>query len=166
MRSIAAVCMIVVVIALGAGAGADGAPRTAARAAVPAATPGEGTPITEPEPELLPAFLPIAVSAYDARLPEPAESAIEGYVAALTRAGRSACAPATHVLLTGPEGTRGVQTVAVLHAARPGPALNLDFHLGEYIRAAGTIDLAPSACSITWRRLRVESITVLDIPPR
>lgn len=165
MRSVAATFALAALL-LGAGAMAPLDHRPAARAALPAATPGDGTPIVEPQPELAPVFLPIAARAYDPSLPGPVGDALEGYVAALTRAGRAACAPATHVLLTRPEGTRGAQTVAVAHAARPGPELELDFFLGEYIAVRGATDLTPGACTITWRSVRVESIVVVDTPPR
>lgn len=164
MRSVAALCALVCLV-LGAGIGHAKAP-IATNALQPAATPGDGTPIVDPQPELHPVFLPLVAKDYDPFLPVPVGNALEGYLASLTRAGRDACAPATHVLLTQPEGTRGAQTVAVVYAARPEPALNLDFYLSEYIQVTGATDLAPAACSIVWRSMRVSSIVVLDRPPR
>lgn len=165
MRSVAAPIALAVV-ALAAAAVRIAPPRAGVRAQAPIATPGDGTPIVDPQPEPTPIYLPAVARDYDAALPGPVGGALEGYVAALTRAGRSACAPATHVLLTRPEGTRGAETVAVIHAARPGPDLNLDFFLGEYVAASGATDLAPEACRIAWRSLRVERIDALDTPPR
>jgi hypothetical protein len=143
-----------------------GLPTAAAPIAQGQPTPPDGTPIVDPVPELRPIFLPLAVQRYDPRLPGPVGDAIEGYVAALTRAGRDACSPATHVLLTRPEGTRGAETVAVAFAGRPGPDLNLDFYLGEYVRVTGATDVAPEACVIAWRSVRVATLTVVDTPPR
>lgn len=164
MRSVAALCAMAA-LALAALAAGD-LPADRARAQGPIATPGDGTPIVDPQPEPTPIFVPVAARDHDAALPGPVGGALEGYVAALTRAGRAACAPGTHVLLTRPEGTRGAQTVAVIHAARPGPDLNLDFYLGEYVAASGATDLTPGACIIAWRSMRVEAIEVLDTPPR
>ena len=129
-------------------------------------TATEGAPITAPQPEPTPVFMPHVLRAYDPRLPAPLGETLEGYVAALTRAGREACAPGTHVLLTRPEGTRGAEPVAVAYAARPGADLNLDFYLGDHVEVSGATDLAPDACVITWRVVRVERIARRDVPPR
>ena len=163
MRSLAALCALTCLV-LGTGVG-HARPRTAP-ALQPVPTPGDGTPIVDPQPEPRPVFLPLTALDHDPLLPVPVGDALEGYVAALTRTGRDACAPATHVLLTQPEGTRGAQTVAVAFAARPEPALNLDFYLTEYVRVTGATDLTPAACSIVWRSVRVETIEILDRPPR
>lgn len=130
------------------------------------ALPLDGTPITEPEPELHPLYLPFVSVDFDPLLPPPLESRWRGWVGALTPSGRTACQPATHVLLDLPEGTRGVRAIAVLRPMNPDdPALTLDLVVGEYVEVIGASEPPPAACIVTWQSLAVGVITVLDPPP-
>ena len=128
-------------------------------------TPPGGTPVTEPVPELVPLHLPYVTVNFDALLPPPLESRFRGWVGVLTPSGREACYPATHVLLDRPEGTLGVQAIAVMLPMRPDdPDLTLDLFAGEYVEVIGTSGPAPEPCIVTWQKLTVGAIVALDPP--
>ncbi len=128
--------------------------------------PLDGTPITDPEPELHPLYLPYVSVEFDALLPPPLETRSLGWVGSLTPSGREACHPATHVLLELPEGTRGNRAIAVLRPMYPeDPAINFDLFVGEYVDVVGASEPAPAACIITRQQLAVGTITALDPPP-
>lgn len=156
--AIAAIALIAATAALSAsepGARAAGGPR-----------PSDGTPITEPVPELHPLYLPFASVEFDPLLPPPVETRFSGWVGALTPSGRTACHPATHVLLTLPEGTGGNRAIAVLRPMVPDdPSLNFDLFAGEYVEVVGAAEPAAEACIITWLQVAVGVITALDPPP-
>lgn len=130
--------------------------------------PGQETPtvIVEPTAEPRPAYFPRLLRVYDERLPEPVTTRLEGYVVKLTRDGREACAPATHVLQSRPDGFPNAVAHAVLHSPHPEPELNLDLYLGEYVEVFGFSSLAPEACvTLTWQHLRVEALRRVILPP-
>lgn len=138
--------------------------------AAPATT---GTPIVEPSPspvptpEPRPLYLPFVPDGYDPRAPGPVPAAAQGFVAKLTVAGRRACAPASHVLLSEPEGTVATVPLALLHSARPDPPLNLDLYLGDYVEVTGLSSMKPSSCPIdTWQLMAVRAIELRERPPR
>jgi hypothetical protein len=140
------------------------APPAKAQGTPPEATP---TPLVIPVHTPAPLFLPDLLQGYDPLLPGPIESRAEGWLAPLTSRGRRACAPATHVLLRDPEGTLNNFALAVLRAAFPDPALNLDLFIGEYVLLSGTSEQAPDACDVvTWRSIIVEAIEEKEVPPR
>ncbi len=124
----------------------------------------EPTPIIDPQPMPEPIYLPLAQQQFDALAPGAITTNLSGYVAALTRTGRDACYPATHAILSKPEGASNNEVRAVLRSAREG--INLDFYTGEHVAVLGVQDLAPVDCQIlTLWRMDVEDITIVDIPP-
>lgn len=160
----AAALLLTLSLTLGARRGApEGAGAVHAQAQAPAQ---ESTPITEPSPVPRPVYLPQLQQRYDPLLPGPIDDERIGWIATLNRAGREACSPATHALLSRPEGSQGAVTQAVLRAAdRPG-APRLDFYVGEYVRARGTFDRLPDErCIITRVLMNVEEIAILELPP-
>ncbi len=125
----------------------------------------DATPIIEPIATPAPAYLPLAVRAYDARLPGPLGSDLRGWVAELRSPGRDRCAPATHVLLDRREGHPGATALAVLRAGRPG--IKLDHHVGGFVEVGGLMDLAPPDCRVlTDWLLGVTTITPIEVLPR
>ncbi len=145
-----------------------GWPAGARGRATRASAPAQGTPtiVVEPTSVPRPAYLPSLLLAYDSRLPEPLTTRLEGYVVKLTREGREACAPATHVLQTRPDGFPNAVAHAVLHSPHPEPELTLDLYLGEYVEVFGFSSLAPETCqSLSWQHLQVEAIRRVIVPP-
>lgn len=124
----------------------------------------DATPVIDPIATPAPAYLPVAVRAYDARLPGPLGSDLRGWVAELRSPGRERCVPATHVLLDRREGLPGAVALAVLRSGRRG--LNLDHHVGGFVEVSGPMDLAPPDCRIlTDWLLGVTAITPIEVPP-
>jgi hypothetical protein len=128
--------------------------------------PTSGTPVVDPEPLVLPLYLPRVEAAYDETVPPPVVPTARGYLAEMQRAGREACPPARHILLTKPEGTPGNKAVAVLVQDLPDPELTLDLYVAEYVEVKGIEELAPEACrQVTSRLIRVRELRVIDLPP-
>lgn len=128
--------------------------------------PPEDTPIVDPDPEPEPLFLPLVLARADKTEPPPLLPEVQGYVAVLTRAGREACAPATHAVLARPEGTPGNTAVAVAYASPDEPDMNLDLYVTDFVVAGGIEDLAPPECRIvSTRLLEVRRIRVVPLPP-
>jgi hypothetical protein len=162
----------IALLACGEVAGRAGLPPAGAG---PAAT---GTPIIDPGPAPATAtpaapepvgqrlVLPALSKRHDPRLPPPLTGTARGYVATLNAAGRAACAPATHVLLSGPEGASGTDPIAVMHPESTDPGLELDLHVGEPVEVAGLVSLAPPGCrAVTWQLLTVTRVRRLELPP-
>ncbi len=125
------------------------------------------TPLVVPVLTPSPLYLPLTHQEYDPLLPGPIESRAEGYLTSLTASGKRACAPATHVLLRDPEGSRDNEARAVLSAARSDPDLNLDLYVGEYVELTGTTHLTPPDCDVlTWRHIAVGAIREKEVGPR
>jgi len=124
------------------------------------------TVIVEPSPVPRPIYLPRSLASYDPRVPEPLQTRGQGYLVKLTQAGRTACAPATHVLQDRPEGVVNARPWAVLHSPHPEPELNLDLYVGEYVEVFGFSSLTPDECrSLTWQILSVEALRRIVLPP-
>jgi len=124
------------------------------------------TPIVDPQPQPRPLHLPALLRSLSPTEPPPLTPEASGFLAALTLSGRRACAPATHVLLTGREGSAGNTVVAVLFADREQPALNLDLYVSDYVVVAGLEDETSAECrSITRRLIEVREIRSITVPP-
>jgi len=136
------------------------------RPAQPEPTATDDTPIVDPEPLVVPLYMPYTAARYDETQPPPLAPIFHGYVAALTPSGRQACAPATHILLLQPEGTPGNTGIAALVQGGSDPNLTLDLYIAEYVEVKGTQDVAPEACrQVTQRLLHVREITIIRLPP-
>lgn len=128
--------------------------------------PLPGTPVVDPEPDRAPLVLPALWKRYDPRLPPPLAATARGYVATLNAAGKAACAPATHVLLSGQEGANGARPIAVMHAESADPLLELDLYVGDPVEVTGLVSLTPTGCSgVTWQLMAVTRVRRLDLPP-
>lgn len=115
------------------------------------------TPIVDPIPVLEPVYLPLAMRKYDPRLPDALAFSFDGYVTALNREGRQTCAPATHLLLSAPEGTPGNKVIAALYSTR---RVELDFYVNLCVHISGPVSLTSTACQrgFTWQLVDVTSI--------
>lgn len=124
------------------------------------------TPIVDPVPKPHPSYLPALMRGVDRTEPPPLTPEVGGFVAVLSRDGRSACAPATHALLAEPEGSSPNHAVAVVYADPDRADLNLDLYVSDFVLASGLEDLAPPACRQVARRLiAVRRLTVVEVPP-
>jgi hypothetical protein len=137
-----------------------------AQGSEPTPTPiEEPTPVIEPVPMPEPIYLPLTAKNFDRSQPGAIDTALEGFLTGLSRAGRDACRPGTHALLDKPEGSRGAKVMAVLHDAES--QIVLDLFMGEYVRMTGVSDLAPTGCRmLTDWVFDVDRIEAIDIPPR
>lgn len=125
----------------------------------------ESTPIVvPPDPTPRPIYAPYVHKNWDPLAPEPVGNTALGWLAALQPDGRTACVPATHVLLRFPEGTVNNVVEAVVAPASPG--LTLDLFVGDYVTLSGGVDLAPDACRfLTWRMILAQRARSADPPP-
>lgn len=141
---------------------ANAAPPGAPAAAAPARQ--DSTPIVNPPgPTPRPIYVPYLNKAWDPLSPEPVTNVFKGWLAVLQPDGRTACAPATHVLLRYAEGTldnpvEGVVAPAVADMV-------LDLFVGDYVELRGGVDLAPEGCRITWRLVRANRVRSAEPPP-
>jgi hypothetical protein len=133
----------------------------------PTVTPGaDETPIVDPQPQPLPVYLPCAARRADRALPPPLLPDARGFVASLSRTGREACSPATHVLLAEREGTSPNSAAAVVYASPRNPEINLDLYVSDFVVVSGLEDNAPTACSgVTRRLIEVRAVRVVPVPP-
>jgi hypothetical protein len=124
------------------------------------------TVVVEPTSPPRPLYLPSAALNHDPNLPGALTTRLEGFLIKLTRAGREACAPGTHLLQDKPEGHPDAQVHAVLHSPHPDPELNLDLYVGEYVETFGFSELAAEPCqALTWQLLKVQSLRKIILPP-
>jgi hypothetical protein len=132
----------------------------------PTAPTPDRTPVVDPLPLPLPIFLPSLLCGVDRAQPPPLTPEYRGFVAALLRSGRQACAPATHVLLVDREGKWPNAAVAVLYTDPDRPDLNLDLYVSDFVVVSGLEDVAPDACQEVARRiLEVSKVEVVPVPP-
>ncbi len=125
----------------------------------------ESTPIVVPPPPTpRPIYAPYLNKQFDPLAPEPVGNTAVGWLAALQPDGRTACAPATHVLLRYAEGTLNNAVEAVVVPAVEG--LALDLFVGDHVELRGGIDLAPAGCRfLTWRMVLASRARAVPPPP-
>lgn len=137
--------------------------------ATPSVTPPPETPIVDPDPPLpRPIFLPWLGSRESAALPPPIVAGALGYVVSLNARGRSACAPATHVLLEQTEGSRDNRVVAAVFQDLPDPLLTLDLYANDLVRVAGFESSTVAECRSvveTRRLIGVRTLVRVVRPP-
>jgi len=133
--------------------------------ATAALTRQDTTPIVvPPEPTPRPIYAPYVNRNWDPLAPEPVDNIALGWLAALQPEGRTACVPATHVLLRFPEGALNNVVEAVVAPASPG--LTLDLFVNDYVRLNGGVDLAPDPCRfLTWRMILATRVRSMEPPP-
>jgi hypothetical protein len=111
--------------------------------------------------------MPNTMQRYDPLAPGPLPASAEGFVVQLQPEWREQCAPATHVLLDRPEGSVGAEAVSLLYRWAGATEINLDLYIGEYVRAAGLLMMAPEGCSeLSWQMIEVREIEIIELPPR
>lgn len=133
--------------------------------AAAAPVPQESTPIViPPAPTPRPIYAPYLNKQFDPLSPEPVGNTATGWLAALQPDGRTACAPATHVLLRYAEGTLPNPVEAVVAPAAAG--LALDLFVGDHVELRGGIDVAPERCRfLTWRMILASRVRSVAPPP-
>ena len=124
----------------------------------------DGTPIVNPpDPTPRPVYVPYLNKNWDPLSPEAVTNVFTGWLAVLQPDGRTACAPATHVLLRYPEGTLDNPVEGVVEPAAAN--MVLDLFVGDYVELRGGVDLAPVGCRITWRLIRTNRVRSTELPP-